>query len=141
MLPVLLTVFTLGMTSVFATEQKLQAKLIWGTDEAKPDDPKLKQVDQKLKDKFCHMFKWKNYFEVDAPQRFSLAPDVAKRVKMSPNCEIEVRDEGKGVFEVRFYGEGKCLKKVRQVIPPGELVVIGGDGKNDTAWFVVLNLE
>ena len=60
---------------------------------------------------------------------------------MSSKCDIEVRNEGHGMFEVRFLGEGKSLKKVRQVIPPGELLVIAGDDKNANAWFVVLNLE
>ena len=139
-LPILLTVLALGMTSVFATEQKLQAKLIWGTDDAKPSVANLKEVDAKLKDKFCGIFKWKNYFEV-GQEHFSLAPDEVKKVKMSAKCEIEVRKEANGMFEVRLYGEGKCIKKVRQAIPPGELLVIAGDDKNATAWFVVLNIE
>jgi len=139
-LPIIFMALALGVSSVFATEQKLQAKLIWGTDEANPAGAKLKQVDQKLKDKFCGIFKWKNYFEVET-QHFSLASDAVKKVTMSPKCDIEVRNEGNGMFEVRLYGETKLLKKVRQVIPPGELLVIAGDDKNATAWFVVLNLE
>jgi hypothetical protein len=133
----------LGVTSSFATdekEQKIQAKLIWGTDEPKPANPKIKPVDPKLKEKFSGIFKWKNYFEVEE-KHFALAPEALKKVQMSTKCDIEVRNEGHGMFEVRFLGEGKSLKRVRQVIPPGELLVIAGDDKNANAWFVVLNLE
>jgi len=134
--------FALGMTSLLAAEpkeQKLQAKLIWGTDEAKPNDPKIKPVDSKLKENFTGIFKWKYYFEVNQ-KHFSVAPEVVEKVKISDKCDIEVRNEGHGMFEVRLYGEGKCQRKVRQAIPPNGLV-IAGDDKNSTAWFVVLNIE
>jgi len=39
---------------------------------------------------------------------------------------------------VKIFGEGKHLRTVRQPIPPGEMLVLAGDDKNDTAWFVVL---
>ncbi len=42
----------------------LQAQLVWGTNNEKPDDPKLKDVDPQVKDKLRGVFKWKNYFEV-----------------------------------------------------------------------------
>jgi len=88
-LPLVFAMLAVGITSAVATEQKLQAKLIWGTD---ADDPKLKQVDQKLKKKFSEIFKWQNYFEVEQ-QHFAVAPDAVKKVKMSPLCEVEVRNE------------------------------------------------
>ena len=136
-MPLVFAIFAVGMASAVATEQKLQAKLIWGTDK---DDPKLKQVDQKLKKKFSEIVKWQNYFEVEQ-KHFAVAPDAVKKVTMSPKCEIEVRNEGNGMFEVRLYGEGKCLNKMRQAIPAGDFLVIAGHDKDATAWFVVLNIE
>jgi hypothetical protein len=142
--PVFVAIIALGFNSVFAAgekekEQKLQARLIWGTD-ASSNDPKIKPVDAQLKEKFSHMFKWKNYFEVDR-QHFSIAPDEHKKVKMSPKCDIEVHNEGQGMFEIRLIGEGKLRDRVRQTVKAGKLLVIGGDDKNSNAWFVVVNLE
>ncbi len=130
----------LSGVAAFANEQKFAAKLIWGTDEAKPTDAKLKEVDPKLKEKFANVFKWKHYFEVDQ-QHFAVTEGANKRQVMSPKCDIEVKNEGKGIYEVKLWGEGKCIKKVRQAIPAGEILVLAGDDKNATAWFVVLKTE
>ena len=120
-----------------AGELKLQARLIWGTDSQKPNDPNLKDLDEKLTAKLKGVFKWKNYFEVNR-QQFSVSEATARRVKMSPKCEVEVQSFGKAGIEVKLFGEGNLLRKVKQVIPPGEHLVIAGDDKNSNAWFVVI---
>jgi hypothetical protein len=125
-------------------ELNLKAQLIWGTDEDKPNDAKLKELDHRLRDKLRRVFKWKNYFEVNL-QRCSLPPNVAKRIRMSNKYEIEVkylRDQ----VEVKSYGEGKFLKKILQPtasLLAGEFLVLAGDDKEkyEDAWFVVISAE
>ncbi|PYK98548.1 MAG: hypothetical protein DME18_03340 [Verrucomicrobia bacterium] len=117
----------------------LQAQLVWGTNNDKPDDPKLKDVDQKVKDKLRGVFKWKNYFEVNR-QDFTLTASAPRKVKMSDLCEIEVQNLGNSSVELKLYGKGKMVVRKTQRIKSGELLVLAGDDKNDTAWFVVLSL-
>ena len=117
----------------------LRAQLVWGTNNDKPDDPKLKEVDQQVKDKLRGVFKWKNYFEVNR-QSFTVIASVPKKVRMSDLCEIEVQNLGNSSVELKLYGKGKMVVRKTQKIKSGELLVLAGDDKNDTAWFVVLSL-
>jgi hypothetical protein len=41
---------------------------------------------------------------------------------------------------VKLYGKGKLTVRKTQKINRSELLVLAGDDKNDTAWFVVLSL-
>ena len=116
----------------------LQAQLVWGTNKEKPDDPKLKEVDPSVAEKLRKVFKWKNYFEVKR-QPFSVAVGSPKRVKMSDDCDIQVQNLGNSSIEVKLYGKGKLAVRKTQKISPSELLVLAGDDKDDTAWFVVLS--
>ena len=46
-----------GISTATAAGMKLDAQLIWGTDDAKPSDPKLKPVDPDLEKKLKNSFK------------------------------------------------------------------------------------
>jgi hypothetical protein len=134
----------LSMRAAAADELSLKVQLVWGTDEEKPNDPKLKELDHRLRDKLRRVFKWKNYFEVNL-QRCSLPLNVAKRIRMSNKYETEVkylRDQ----VEIKSYGEGKFLKKILQPTAPlkaGEFLILAGDDKEkyEDAWFVVISVE
>jgi hypothetical protein len=115
----------------------LQAKLIWGTDGDKPKDRKLQDVDPETTRKFRGVFKWKNYYEVSRTN-FVVAAAATRTVRMSPKCEVKVTNQGKSRVAVELFGEGKMVVEKRQVLKPGELLVLAGDDKNNTAWFVVL---
>lgn len=119
---------------------RLNARLVWGTNGAKPPKDDLTELNDKLKSKLQGVFKWKNYFQCHS-ERFEVSGTATKRVKLSDQCEIEVENQGGSWVEVKLYGEGKLLVKKRQVLTPGELLILAGDGKNDTAWFVVLALD
>jgi len=123
-----------------STELNLSAQLIWGTNNEKPDDPRLKEITPEVGEKLRGVFKWKNYFEVNR-QNFKVNSPATKKVKMSEHCEIEVQNLGSSVVEVKLYGKGKLVVKKRQVFKTGELLVLAGDDKNDTAWFVVLTVS
>jgi len=116
----------------------LQAQLVWGTNKEKPDDPKLKEVDSSVAEKLRKVFKWKNYFEVNR-QHFTVPVGSPKSVKMSDDCRIEVQNFGNASIEVKLYGKGKLAVRKTQKISPSELLVLAGDDKDDTAWFVVLS--
>ena len=125
-------------THALAADLKLEAQLIWGTNDALSPDPKHKPVERdvarKLKDS---PFKWTNYFEVTRKQ-FTVPQGGTVRVAMSKDYEISVRYLGGSSIEVSPFGKGQPLGKITQALPKGELLVTGGNAPNFTAWFVVL---
>ncbi len=120
-----------------AGETVFQVQLIWGTDGEKPKDKPLKEVDSKFQEKLKGIFKWKNYYEVNR-QSIALAKDGSQKVKLSEKCDIQLKDLGNSRVEIHLFGEGKPVVKKAQTVVIGEPIVLAGDSKNDTAWFVVL---
>ncbi|MEW6161593.1 MAG: hypothetical protein AB1813_29530 [Verrucomicrobiota bacterium] len=126
-----------GFAQVLAADPEFEVQLIWGTNGEKPKGQQLSDVDSKLKDKLASVFKWKNYFEVTKKEVVA-KKNRPPKIKLSDKCDIEVRDAGNSTIEVKLYGEGKYERKVTKAFAPGELIVLAGDAKNNTAWFVVL---
>ena len=112
-------------------------QLIWGTDGERPKDKPLRDVDAKLLEKLKSVFKWKNYYEVDQ-KHLQVPRQSSQKLKLSEKCEIEVQDLLNSRIEIRLFGEGKLVVKKAQTVVPDEPIVLGGGGKDETAWFVVL---
>jgi hypothetical protein len=129
----------LATPSVWAApgEMNLRAVLIWGTNGSKPDDKKLKDVEPQTRQKLAAVFKWKDYYEVDR-QNFKVPLSSKKRIRMSEKCEIEVENLGDATVDVKLFGEGRMVVRKKQALLAGELLVLAGEDKNDSAWFVVI---
>jgi hypothetical protein len=129
------------LAEVRADEMQLKAQLIWGANQDKPDKPYLKDVSPQLRGKL-KMLKWRNFFEVLDPnyptKSFKLPQGETKKLKLSARCEIEVTYLGDSKIRVELFGEGRSLNKTSQPMSPGQLLVLAGEDKNDTAWCVVL---
>ena len=132
-----------------AADCRLKIQMIWGTDEAKPEDKNLKEIDPKLAEKLRRVFKWKNYFEV-TNQNVALPSQMSKTISMSPKCKIELKRvevEAKKNDEaiiVKLYGEGKLRTTNKipiKLLQQGEYSILAGDDKDkqEDAWFVVLS--
>jgi hypothetical protein len=122
----------------FAADLKLEAQLIWGTNDPKSPDPKHKPVGPEVARKLRRLpFKWENYFEVTRKQ-LVVPSGAVKSEAMSKDCEIRVKNLGNSTVEVSLFGKGKPVGKITQALPKGELLVTGGNAENFTAWFVVL---
>jgi hypothetical protein len=133
-----------GLTETRAGDLKLTVQLIWGTDEEKPKEKKLKEVESKLADKLRRVFKWKNYFEV-SNQNVILPTNAPQKLAMSRKCELELKRVDAEIVELKLVGEGKHVKTVRQrvkLLLQGEYSILAGDDKEkyDDAWFVVISL-
>ena len=119
---------------------KLEAALVWGTNGPRPNDPDLKALRLEIRQKLQAVFKWTEYYEVKL-ESLQLALKQTRKVRLSPKCEISVENLGRSSIEVRLYGEGKLIVKKKQTLTPGELLVLAGEDRNDTAWFVVIRLK
>ncbi len=129
-----------GSLSVLASDPatKLEAILVWGTNDPAPDDPSLKPLDPRTARKLGKLpFKWKSYYEVKRVP-FEVEPGKRKRVTLSEECQIVVRTVEGDTVELALHGKGKLVGKVTQSLPKGQDLVTGGDAENLSAWFVVL---
>ena len=101
-----LLLLAVSTPETFAANLKLEAKLIWGTDDDKSPNPEHKEVDPVTREKLRRVFKWKNYFVVnrvlkEVPSRGS------NKFELSKDCTIEIKElEGPRV-EVKLVGKGK----------------------------------
>ena len=126
-----------GAAAAVAADIKLQAQLVWGTNQDKVQDQTA--VEPQLRDKLRRVFQWKNYFEIGR-QTLTLPAGGVQKAKLSDDCTVEVTHLGASNFQVKLIGKGKPVVTKRQPIIKGESLVMAGDDKNNTAWFVVLAL-
>jgi|SRR5688572_25489946 len=118
-------------------ELAMKATLIWACDEKEPNDPKIKPVSAELSKRLKGIFKWKHYFEVKTDTA-KIADKSTKDFVLSEKCTVKVRNEGAKAYNAKLLGEGKLLKAIDQPVKEGEDMVLAGDDKNATAWFVIL---
>ena len=121
-----------------AGEMKLEAQLIWGTNEDKSPDPKHKPIDPQVAKKLERLpIKWKHYYVVTVKQ-FTVAEGQTNKITMSKECDIAVKNVDGTNVELQLIGKGKPAGKVTKGLGKGKCLVTGGDAENFTAWFVFL---
>jgi hypothetical protein len=114
---------------------RLEALLIWGTDEAKSPDPSHIPIDPVLAARLAKSpYRWRHYFEVKR-QRLEIALKQNKTdIIMSEHCRLDVKNLGNDWAEIKLYGNGKLVSTHTEKLP----LVLAGDSKNNTAWMVVI---
>jgi hypothetical protein len=126
-----------GATRAQTADLKFQAVLVWGTNDGKSPDPKHKPVEPEIRKKLKGLpLKWTNYFEVDR-KTMTIPAKGSQKVELG-RCELEVKDLGSPNLEIAQYGKGKPVVRQIQTLPKGEILVLGGNAPNDTAWLVIL---
>lgn len=135
----LFTTFLLIAAAANAADLKLQARLVWGTNDEK-GGPHCKPVDMGLFDKLHGTFKWKSYFEI-TNQIASIPLNKSRDLKMSDRCTLRVKNLGGSRVEISCIGEGKEVHKGDYTLTPPNWVILGGNSKNDTAWFIGLRSD
>lgn len=122
-----------------AADMKFQAYLLWGTDDTKPPEGKTyKPVTAEIKAKLKELpLKWTTWFEVNQKD-FSVTPAKVSEVAVSEKCQLNVKKLGDSEVEVTLIGKGKEVVKRKQSLPTGEMLVLGGNAPNSTAWLVVM---
>jgi hypothetical protein len=122
-----------------AADMKLQAFLLWGTDDAKPPEGKAyKHAGPDIMHKLKELpLKWTNWFEVNR-QDIAVPQGAVKDVPMSEKCQLKVSNIKSAEVEVLLIGKGREVVRRKQSLPKGEMLVLGGNAPNSTAWLVVL---
>ena len=116
----------------------MEARLIWGTNAEKSPDPKHKKLEGEMAKKLSELpFKWKNYYEV-THKEFTINDREYNKVVMSEKCFIEVKDKGDSKVTVKLYGDGNLSRRIDKPLPKDETIAIGGDDKDNSAWFITV---
>ena|SRR5260221_1610832 len=127
-----------SVSQSLAGDLKLQAQLIWATNDPTSPNPKHKPVEPAVEAKLKSLpFRWTNYYEVNRKE-FTVFQDGSTKVPMSDHCEIIVKNLGHSIVEVSLVGKGEHIGKMTRALPKGELLVTGGNAANTTGWFIVL---
>ena len=130
----LLLVFT-DATNAVAEEGKLEVQLVWGTNGEPPSGSNYKPLDESLAKKLG-MFKWKKFFVVNR-QHIPVSAS-AQKVRLSEQCEIDIKSLEGSRYEMNVFGKGKHVLKKTGTITKGGPFVIAGDDENDSAWFILI---
>ena len=133
----LITLLMLGAMPVHAGELKLEAQLIWGTNDPKSPKPEHKAVDDATAQRLRKVFKWKNYFIVNAQTKI-VPSRGSNRFKLSDDCTVEITELEGPKVEVKLIGKGVPVHKSAKELQKGEWFVYSGDDKNESAWFVII---
>jgi hypothetical protein len=122
--------------------QKFQAVVVWATDSEKPPekDEELHPVEPDLKEKIKFL-KWKNYFQVGDRKHVTISPGQTKEIALSHKCRLKLCADDKEGLKIDLIGEDKLVLSKKQNMPQKDILVIGGDDKDATAWLVVLRPE
>ena len=121
-----------------AGEMKMEAQLIWGTNDEVSPDPDHKPVDAKVARKLAGLpIKWK-YYHLVTRKEFKVAEKATTTVTMSKDCEIKVKNVDGNSVELQLVGKGKPIGKITQTLGKGKCLVTGGNAANFTSWFVFL---
>ena len=128
-----------GELRAHAADMKFQAYLLWGTDDTRPPDGKTyKPVTAEIKQKLKELpLKWTTWFEVNQKD-FTVLPAKVSEVAISEKCQLNVKKLAGSELEITLIGKGKEVVKRKQSLPTGEMLVLGGNAPNSTAWLVVL---
>jgi len=136
---VFLTAFLLAAAAAGAADLRLEAQLVWGTNDEK-GGPNCKPVDAGLAAKLHGTFKWKSYFEI-TNQVASIPVNKTRDLKMSDHCTLRIKNLGGSRVEINCIGEGKEVNKGSYNLTPPKWVVLGGNSPDDTAWFIGLRSD
>ena len=117
---------------------KMEAVLVWGTNEQKSPEPKHKPISPEFKKKLQELpLKWTNYFEVNRVV-FEAPLSQVTNVALSAKCRLEVRNLGQSKVEVSHLGSGKRVGTRTQSLPKGETLILGGNAPGATSWLAVI---
>ncbi|HEV2391026.1 MAG TPA: hypothetical protein VG146_01550 [Verrucomicrobiae bacterium] len=120
-------------------DSKFEATLVWGTNESKPPAGKdYKPIEADIRNKLRDLpLKWTNWFEVRR-RSFRVPPSDSREVAVSDKCQLDVKTVGNEAVEVSLIGKGREVVKRKQTLAKGEMLVLGGNAPNSTAWLVIL---
>lgn len=117
-----------------ATED-YEVRLIWASNEETSPNPAHKKLDTALTAWLKKSFRWSSYYEVNK-NVLSISQNQTKDAKLSDVCTVKMKNLGGGRLEMELWGKGKLVSKTTEKLD--KWIILAGEDKNETAWFVVV---
>jgi hypothetical protein len=122
-----------------ASDLKIEARLIWGTNDEKGAKPEYRKVGKDpAVEELKKAYQWKHYFEVTR-KRTTIPSRGTTRLQMSEKCTLEITELEGPKVEVTLIGEGKRLTKVTKQLSKGQSFGMASDLKDGSGWFVLIS--
>src|ERR1700749_2059809 len=78
-----------------AQNLKVEAQLIWGTDDVQSPDPKHRPIDADLAHRLSKApYRWKNYFEVNREVVDIAVGETKTKIPISKRCLLDIKNLG-----------------------------------------------
>jgi hypothetical protein len=117
-------------TRTVAGDLKLEAQLVIGSNDSKPQVSGLKPVASDIEKKLKKLpLKWDHYYVV-SEKKFSVGNGDTKKTSLSTQCQISVRNLGDQRVELTLASNGQNVGKITQSLHKGQTLVAGGDADN-----------
>jgi hypothetical protein len=130
--------FGSGSARAASGDMKIEAQLIWATNDKEDPDKTHKPVARDILEKLKELpLKWANYFEVNKVT-LDIPKAESRKGKLSDKCQVEVKNLDGVQVEVALIGKGDPVWKRIQSLPKGDVLVLGGNAPISTAWLVAL---
>jgi len=120
---------------------RLEAQLLWGTDDAASPNPKHHPVDAALAKRLdSGPYRWKHYFKVNDVVVEVPAGQTKAGIVMSDQCNVDIKNLGGNRVQVNLHGKGKPVLIHGDSVTKNSLLILAGDTGNKTAWLVAIRL-
>jgi hypothetical protein len=118
---------------------KIEAQLVWGTDDPQSPNPKHHPVDPDLAKKLGKTpYRWKNYFMENRQIVEVKAGETKSKIIMSPHCTLDIKNLGSERIEVKLHGDGKQVSSHTESLSKDWVLILSGNAPNETAWLVTI---
>ena len=115
--------------------EEYEVRLIWANNEETSPDPTHKKLDTNLTAWLKKSFRWSSYYEVNKTV-LAIPASQMKEAKLSDVCTVKVKNLGDSRLELELWGKGKRVSKTIEKLD--KWIILAGEDKNETAWFVVI---
>ena len=112
-------------------------QLVWGTNHQKPAEADFRPVGPKLKAELSRVFQWQQYWEAKYKE-IDVKQGKATRIRLSPDCEVEIELILPDSRETRIYGKGVLVTRSRCKLHRSSMAIHGGTTETGGSWFVVV---
>lgn len=132
-------IVAMAASSAHAQSMKVEAKLLWCTDDPQSPNPKHHPLEAELTRRLKHSpYRWKNYFEENHQTVEIPVGETKSKIVMSEHCTLDIKNLGNDRVEVRLHGNGKPVSIHQESLAKNGLLVLGGEAANETAWLVTI---
>ena len=126
-----------AVAPAYAQSLQVEARLVWGTNDENSRSNYV-ATDTALCDKLHGAFKWKNYYEITNVAQ-AIPVNESREFHMSDRCVLKIKNLGASRIQISCIGQGKEVSKGEHTLSQADWLVLGGNSKNNTAWFVGLH--